>query len=149
MSITNIVEEVKLIHPKYIALVKAGKFYSSYGKDAYILSYIFKYQLRKTERNIETAGFPEGSLKKIEAHLQENKINYLILDRRNNYEVDEKNDNGNLNQYDKTFEKAKKYVNNKKRLDHIYEYMIENINKSDSKKILDNMEEIINERRKV
>ena len=38
------------------------------------------------------------------------KINYINVDRRNNYEVDEKSDNKNLNKYDEIFEKAKQYI---------------------------------------
>ena len=61
------------------------------------------------------------------AKLEENKINYLLIDRRNNYDVDEKSDNKNLNKYDIFFEKAKKYIILKNRIDNIYEYLISNM----------------------
>lgn len=38
--------------------------------------------------------------------MEEKKINYLIIDPRNNYDVDEKSDNRNLNTYQKEFNKA-------------------------------------------
>ena len=45
---------------------------------------------------------------KIISKLEEKKINYLILDRRNNYEEDEKSNNKNLNTYSKIMIPAKK-----------------------------------------
>ncbi|CDE14760.1 unknown [Clostridium sp. CAG:470] len=75
MSIINIVKNIKQVHPEHIILIKIGKFYYSYSKDAYIISYIFGYKLK---------------------NIEENKINYIIIHRRNNYAVDEKSDNGNL-----------------------------------------------------
>ena len=38
--------------------------------------------------------------------LEEYKINYLLLDPRNNYYVDEENDNKNLNDYETYFKKC-------------------------------------------
>ena len=40
MSIENMVNIIKKIHPNYVAIIKIGAFYNSYGKDAYILSYL-------------------------------------------------------------------------------------------------------------
>lgn len=51
------------------------------------------------------------------AKLENKKINYLIVDRRNNYDVDEFYDNKNLNTYNQTYEKAKQYINSKHRVD--------------------------------
>ena len=95
MSIINIVKNIKQVHPEHIILIKIGKFYYSYSKDAYIISYIFGYKLKNIEENIKVCAFPVFILNKIIAKLEENKINYIIIDRRNNYEVDEKFDNGN------------------------------------------------------
>ena len=94
-------------------------------------------------------GFPESSINKVIAKLEDNKINYLILDRRNNYEVEEIYDNKNLNTYSKYFEKARKYINCKIRIDKINNFLIENIGNESFKEIISKMEEIINERRKV
>ena len=107
MKVVNIVKAIKQIHPEYIVLIKIGKFYYSYSKDAYIVSYIFNYKLKIVEENIRVCAFPVFILNKIMAKLEENKINYIIIDRRNNYEVDEKFDNGNLNKYNIYLEKSK------------------------------------------
>lgn len=148
MGIINIVRTIKQVHQYDIVFVKIGKFYNIYGRDSYIISYLFRYKLKQIE-NISMCGFPVNSLNKIVAELEDRKINYLIIDKRNNYEVDEIFDNKNLNNYIKYFEKAKKYVNYKARIDNINNFMLENIDKDDFKNIISKMEEVINERRKV
>ncbi len=100
MSTINIVKTIKLIHKYDIVLIKSGKFYHAYGKDSYIISFLFKYQIRKIE-DTTTCGFPLNSLNKVIAKLEENKINYIILDRRNSYDIEQKSDNKNLNNYEK------------------------------------------------
>ena len=94
------IKAIKQVHSKSVVLVKIGSFYHAYGKDSYILSYMFGYKLKKFEKDYTTCGFPLDSISKVIAKLEEKKINYVILDRRNNYEEDEKSDNGNLNTYD-------------------------------------------------
>ena len=56
MSILNIVKTVKEIHKEDIVFVKIGKFYQVYGKDAYVMSYLFEYKLKKVEE-IYMCGF--------------------------------------------------------------------------------------------
>lgn len=95
MGIIRIVKTAKEVHKNDIILVKIGKFYQVYGKDAYIISYIFDYKLKKVEE-VYMCGFPQDSYNKVIAKLEEKKINYMILDRRNNYEIDEFCDNKNI-----------------------------------------------------
>ena len=109
MGIIRIVKTAKEVHKNDIILIKIGKFYQVYGKDAYIISYIFDYKLKKVEE-VYMCGFPQDSYNKVIAKLEEKKINYMILDRRNNYEIDEICDNKNLNTYTTYFEKARKYI---------------------------------------
>jgi hypothetical protein len=148
MAVTTIIKTIKSIHPDSIILVKVGKFYNVYGKDSYILSYFFNYKLKELD-GIVSCGFPIESINKIMAKLENKKINYLIVDRRNNYDVEEFSNNGNLNTYNKWFEKAKKSINIKIRMDKIYNYIIENMDKDYINNILNKMEEIINETRKI
>ena len=54
MSCITIAKEIKSIHPVDVALITLGEFYKVYGKDAYILSYIYDYKLRSTKDNIST-----------------------------------------------------------------------------------------------
>lgn len=148
MGIINIIKVVKQVHKEDVVLVKIGKFYQVYGKDAYIISYLFGYKIKKVE-DVYMCGFPINSLNRVIAKLEEKKINYIILDRRNNYEVDEIFDNKKLNKYLKYFEKSKKYINNKIRIENINTFLLENIDKENFKNIINQMEEIIDERRKI
>ena len=83
------------------------------------------------------------SLPKIEAKLENKKINYIVVDRRNNFDVDEISNNKNLNTYDKEFEKARKYINIKNRIDNIYIKLIKDINKEETKRKIIEIEKIV------
>ena len=83
------------------------------------------------------------------ATLEENKINYLVIDKRNNFDVDEKQDFKNLNKYEETYLKAKEYVNYKIRIENINKDLIELMNIKDFRKLLGEIENLINERREV
>lgn len=149
MGVINIVQTVKQIHKSDVVLVKIGKFYHVYGKDSYIMSYLFGYKLKEVEK-VSMCGFPESSINKVTAKLEKEKINYLILDRRNNYEIYDSSNNKNLNTYGKYFEKAKEHVNKKIRIDNICSFLINNMEKENFKEIIMQMEDIIkDERRKV
>lgn len=137
------IKTIKQIHPKDIALVKVGEFYHAYGKDSYILSYLMGYKLKVIDNNCSMCGFPQKSLPKIRALLDHQKINYILLDQRNNYDVDEKADNKNLNTYDEIFAKAHRYINLKRRIDDIYESLIQNINDTKIKEKISEIEEIV------
>ncbi len=149
MSTINMVKNIKQIHKEDILLVKIGKFYNSYGKDAYIISDLFSYKMKQVENNIYVCGFPDVSLNKVEAKLEREKINYILLDKRNNYEKDEESNNGNLNNYNKAYEKAKNNISYKIRIENINKFLIQQENKEELKEILQQMEKIINERRKI
>ena len=107
--------------------------------------YLFGYKLRDMEKDVKSAGFPEVSLKKVIAALENKKIDYMILDRRNNYDTDEKVENGNLNKYNEIYNKAKKYFNILARIENISNYLYNNMNKKETLNILKRMEKIIYE----
>lgn len=149
MAVTTIIKAIKQVHNKDIVIARIGTFYHSYGRDSYILSYIFGYKLKCVENQISSCGFPAESLPKVLSKLEEYKINYVVVDRRNNYEKIEESDNKNLNTYDKYFIKSKKYVNLKSRIDEIYNSLIEEIEKENIREKINRIEEIIYEGRKV
>ena len=107
----EMVKTIKEIHSKDVCLFKIGSFYHAYGRDSYILSYLFDYKLKDEGNSIKTCGFPVTNVSKIMAKLENKKINYILLDRRNSYDVDKKSDNGNLNCYDAIYEKARRQIN--------------------------------------
>lgn len=146
MGIINIVQNVKEIHYKYIVLVKVGNFYYCYGRDSYIISYLFKYKINILDKNMYSCSFPQNALNKVLSMLEQKKINYVILDRRNNYEIIEKSDNRNLNRYDEFYEVGKKKKVTQMRIEKIYAYLLENV---EDKELIEEIEKLINERRKV
>ena len=143
MSILIMIKGIKQIHNKDIVLVKIGKFYYCYGKDAYIISYFFGYKLNLIENTIYSCGFPNQSLSKVISKLENKKINYIIVDRRNNYEVNEKENFKNLNTYDKYYKEAKEKIGIKIRIQKINNYLLGNSNKKNIKELLNMVEKVI------
>ena len=146
MGIINIVKNVKEIHNKYIVLVKIGNFYYCYGRDSYIISYLFKYKINILKDYTYSCSFPQNAINKVISVLENKQINYIILDRRNNYEIIEKSDNRNLNRYDKIYEIGRRENVKRMRVEKIYSYLLENM---DNKELIDNIEKVINEGRKI
>ena len=93
MGIINIVQNVKQIKKEDIIFVQVGNFYNCYGKDSYIISYLFNYKISVVENNICMVSFPKTAYNKVISKLENNKINYTILDKRNNYEENISNEN--------------------------------------------------------
>ena len=144
MGVVNMARDIKKVHPNFVVMYKVGNFVQAFGKDAYIISYIFGYSLRDVKDNIQTCGFPKIAIPKIMAKLEEKKINYIIIDTRNNYEVDEQNNN-NLNTYEKNLIKAHKYIKIKKRIEKIEENILNNVEKENIIEKIRKIEEIVNE----
>ena len=149
MSVVNMAKDIKKVHPIDVVMYKVGNFVQSFGKDAYILSYIFDYKLRSTNDNISTCGYPKNAIPKVMVKLEQRKLNYIIIDTRNNYSVDEKNDNGNLNKYEENLIKAQKYIKIKKRLKNLEDFIFQDIDSENIMNKVRKMEEIVYENRKV
>lgn len=145
MSVLNMSKNIKMIHPNYLICYRVGAFVNCYGKDAYILSYLFNYKINKVNQSNIMSGFPKNALPKVTARIQREKINYIILDTRNNYDIDEKEEYGNLNRYDEIMDNAQKYVKAKFRVQQIADYLLS----SKDSKIIGKIENIIYENRKI
>ncbi len=145
-NIINVVKNVKTICKDYVVLVEIGTFYYCYGKDAFIISYIGKYKIDIIKENIYSSAFPKTAYNKIISKLEENKINYIILDRRNNYAEREKSNNKNLNNYEKYYQISKEELAIRMRIEKIKKYL--ELNMQD-KELITKIERIINERRKI
>lgn len=144
MSVITMIKTIKRIHPTDVALVKIGEFYHAYGKDACILSYLFEYKLKVIDNGCYTCGFPRKSIAKIRAELERNLINYILLDRRNNYDVDERCDNKNLNRYQEFTKKSYTYVKIREKIENIYNYFLMNMNQAETMALISQVEELIN-----
>lgn len=145
MSVVNMAKTIKEVHPDYVILYKVGSFYHCYGKDAYIMAYLFNYFIKNSAGNVPCVGFPKNSISKVQSTLENKKINYLLIDVKNEYDVDEKSENNNLNTYDSVFERAHKYVKIKKRIEKISEALMFDIEKDNIKEKIRKIEEIIDE----
>ena len=87
--------------------------------DIYFISYTCK------SRFCSSCGY-KYKLVKVENILEKNKINYVLLDRRNNYDEEAKYINKQENKYEKIFERAKKSVNIVMKIQKINQFLIEN-----------------------
>ncbi|MFR8117359.1 MAG: hypothetical protein ACLVAK_10220 [Clostridia bacterium] len=45
MGVLNMAKDIKKVHPEDVVMYKVGNFVQAFGKDAYILAYIFEYKL--------------------------------------------------------------------------------------------------------
>ena len=89
-----------------------GTFYNIYGDDCYILYFLLNYKVNKMK-----VGFPRSSLNKVLNTLENNKINYEVLDE------DRKMDFRNLNRYDDILVVGKEKYNN----DTNYKELVEKV----------------------
>lgn len=119
MSILNTIATIKEVHREYVLLVKIGSFYYCYGRDAYVVSYLFHYKINIIEKNTYACSFPQVAYNKVISTLERYEINYIVIDRKNNYSVDEKSNNKNLNKYNEIYVKAKEELVTKMRIEKI------------------------------
>ena len=143
MKLDNTIKTMKEINPNTIIFIQIGAFYHVYGKDSYILSYLFGYQIKTLENSYNTCGMPKAGLNKVLKVLEDNNINYMVVLKSQNYEVDTEMKFKDKNKYIETYEKAYKYITVKNRINVIYNYLIENINTPDIKKKIQRVEETL------
>lgn len=149
MSVIDKAKKLKEEHPNDVICYKLGAFVQAFGKDAYIVSYLFDYNLKETKENIPICGFPQKAISKICAKLEQKKINYVIINTKNNYEIDEKSDNKNLNEYNNILEKSKKHIRIRKKIKSIEEELLKQIEKENILEKIRRIEEITYENRKI
>ena len=46
MSVINMAKNIKEVHPNALVCYKVGAFVNCYGKDVYIISYLFDYKIK-------------------------------------------------------------------------------------------------------
>ena len=138
----KMIQTTKSLYPEYLCLFKIGTFYCAYNRDAYIMSYLFKYKIRE-KKDEKEVGFPVDSINKIKARLEQEKINYILVETSTEYDVTEKQDLNNSNKYNEIYAKARNYINYKLRVDAVYKIMLDMINEKDFRKTLAKVEEIV------
>lgn len=149
MEMVEMSKRLKDVHPNFLILYKSGTFYKTFGKDAYIIGAMFDYNVHIVNPNIPTCGFPMSAEKRVRAKLEENKINYKIVDPRNEYSVDVSEDYKNLNEYENELKKDFTLIKYKKVINRITEELTMHMNKPDFKDIIRKIEDILDETGKI
>lgn len=149
MGMVEMAKKIKEIHPNEVILYKSGAFYKALGKDSYILSSIFGYQIKIIDQNVASCGFPLNSVMRIRSKLEERKINYMLVDQRNNYDVDVIEDFKNLNNYADEFKNAYSRVKNKKKIDRLAEDLNYMLDRPNFKEIIRKIEDVLDENREI
>lgn len=141
MKVDSVIKKLKEDNPEILILVQIGAFYHVYGKDAYIASYLFNYQMKNAEVNNNTCLISKRGIDKILKILEEQSISYTLLIKTQNYEVEKERDFKKKNKYMENYQKAYRYVSMKRRIDTIYNYLIENIDMAETRDKVQKIEE--------
>ena len=149
MGMVEMSKRLKDVHPNFLILYKSGTFYKTFGKDVYIIGAMFDYNVHIVNQNIPTCGFPMSAEKRVRAKLEENKINYKIVNPRNEYSVDVSEDYKNLNEYENELKKDFTLIKYKKVINRITEELTMRMNKLDFKDIIRKIEDILDETGKI
>ena len=129
MSIINMVNNIKDLFPDYVLFVKIGTFYECYNKDSYIISYLFRYKLKRLSSDDTTCGFPVNSINRVTSVLESRNVNYLIVDKKHNYEETDKMNYKRKNKYNELLTKSCEYIEKIDRIDKICKYLNNNPDK--------------------
>lgn len=100
--------------------------------------------MKKVDNNYDTCGFPKSTINKVKAILEEKQINYLLISRSGNYEVEEE-EKSKDNKYAYYYSIAHKYISKKIRINDIYQYLLEKIAKDNIKEKIVKIEELLYE----
>ena len=122
-------KNLKELFPNYVVMIKIGTFYEVYYDDAYIISYLLGYKLKTLNGDVRNCGFPTVSINKVLYILDNKKINYLVVDKSDNYAELNKNNFKNKNKYNEIYEMCKKEIDLKLRIEKIYNYLLNHKNK--------------------
>ncbi len=98
-----------------VTLKKLGGFYSAYNDDAYVLFYLFHYNVKNKK-----AGFPLSAYNKVINCLEENYVSYIVEGKE---EI--KRDFKKKNKYNFFVGKGKKLYEREQRSNFIYERITE------------------------
>ena len=82
MKLIDTYYNYKLKYKEYVVLLKSGIFYECFNDDIGIIYSLFHYKIKNNGNNY-VVGFPNNSLSKICNVLENNNINYIIVDKDN------------------------------------------------------------------
>lgn len=82
MKLIDTYYNYKLKYKEYVVLLKSGIFYECFNDDIGIIYSLFHYKIKNNGNNY-VVGFPNNYLSKICNVLENNNINYIIVDKDN------------------------------------------------------------------
>lgn len=132
MSTIYMIKNIKELLPEYVVLVKIGTFYEVYNNDSYIISYLFNYKIKTLIDGDKNCGFPTGALNKVLSTLENKSINYIVVDKKHNYEEETKMNFKRKNKYNELLTKSKEYIDRITRINKIRNYLLNNYSKIES-----------------
>ena len=131
----------KTNYNEFIIIIKSGNFYEVIDKDALIVNKLFGYKISKLSDTIK-CGFPITSIEKVVNILNEQNINYIIIEN-NNITINKSFDKNSYNKFDLDINNIKyNFFRINKITKCLNDNVFNNINT-----LLDSIEGIINERR--
>ena len=122
------INNIKELFPNYVLFVKVGNFFECYNEDSHIMSYLFRYKLKTINGNT-SCGFPIVSINKVKTLLENRSVNYLLVDKKHNYQRHEKMNYKKKNNYKELLTKANEYVDRNDRIDKICKFLNNNPDK--------------------
>lgn len=114
-----------------LILIKVGNFYQLFDEDGIIFNYLFDYKIKNGR-----VGFPVKSLELVMCKLNEVKINYLIDIK---YQIFDDN------HYQQVLDRSKEILALKEKIADITNYLCSNIERKYIKRVIDKIQEVIDE----
>lgn len=142
MATINMVKTIKKVYPNSIVMVKIGNFYYVYDKDSFIFSYLFDYKIKDSE-GYPSCAFPLTSFDKITSILKKTKLNYVALNKANDFEELEKQLENSEETYIQIYKDSEKVITRSMRIQNIYDILMAEIETDAINDILFKIEQII------
>ena len=70
MSVVDMAKRIKDVHKSHVAIFKLGSFCKVFGKDAYVISSIFKYKVQMVDKNVAMSKFELRKLNYVKKRLE-------------------------------------------------------------------------------
>lgn len=139
MKFLDIYFNYKARYNDYIIIYPVGTFYNILGDDTLIISNLLGYQV-KMHCDIPKVGFPINSLEKVLYKLDTNKINYILLEKKDGIIQVNLRKRFKYNKYNEYFENTKSNKKMQERIKKISNFIYDNYDNIEIKKIIEKIE---------
>ena len=138
MKLIDTYNNYKIKYKEYVVLLKSGIFYECFNDDIGIMYSLFSYKIKNNGSNY-VVGFPNSSLSKVLNILEENRINYIVIEDNcviYKYKT-------NKNRYSEYIVDLTKLIYINMKIESIYKKLQNNILNNNIEKILIEIENLI------